>query len=135
MRVCNRKAARFEIGRLRCLVSTFFSGTAGMRYWHFAHSPSNLTSPAPELAPKYPDYRSIFWLMRISAKPVIPYTTMALSRFRLLHIPLNRLHPQRPNRRDHMVVVFTVRAADQRWTAAGDSLDLVTAFLNIRHDL
>ena len=30
MCIHNRKAARFEIGRLRCLVSIFFSGTAGI---------------------------------------------------------------------------------------------------------
>ena len=38
-----------------------------------AHTPSNLTSPAPEPPLKYPIYRSIFCLMRITSKPANPY--------------------------------------------------------------
>ena len=30
MRIRNRKAARFQIGRLSCLVSAFWGGTAGI---------------------------------------------------------------------------------------------------------
>ena len=30
MRIRNRKAARFQIGRLSCLVRAFFSGTVGI---------------------------------------------------------------------------------------------------------
>ena len=113
----------------------FPCGRGDMRYWHFAHTPTILTSSAPEASSQHPIYRSIFWLMRISAKPVIPYTTTPLSHFRLLHIPLDGFHAQRADGGDHMVVIFAVGTADQRGTAAGDSLDLVAAGLNIRHDL
>ena len=34
-----------------------------------------------------------------------------------------------------MIVILTVRTADQRGAAAGDRFDLAAAFLNIRHDL
>ena len=135
MRIRNRKAARFQIGRLSCLVSAFLSGTAVMRYWRFAHTISNLTSSAPETSLKHPIYRSNFWLMRIAAKPANPYAATALSHFQPLHIPLDGFHAQRADGGDHMVIIFAVGTADQRGTAAGDSLDLVAAGLNIRHDL
>ncbi len=94
MRIRNRKASRFQIGRLRCCASAFLSGTAGMRYWHFAHTPSILTSPAPEMPVKHLIYRSNFWLMRTAAKTANPCGTTALSHFRSLHIPLDGFHAQ-----------------------------------------
>ena len=136
MRIRNRKAARFEIGRLRCLVSAFFGGTAGIaRCWHFAHTPSILTSPAPESAPKLPDYRSILGLMRIAAKPAIPYTTTALSYFRLLHIPLDRFHTHGAYGGDDVVVILPVGTTDQRGGHAGNSTDPLVAGGNIVNDL
>ena len=44
-----------------------------------AHTPSLLTSPAPEPPAKHPIYRSIFRPMRTAAKPAIPYTTTTSS--------------------------------------------------------
>ena len=136
MRICNRKAARFEIGRLRCLVSAFFGGTAGIaRCWHFAHTPPNLTSPAPELAPKHPDYRSIFWLMRMAAKPENLCGTTALSHFRLLHIPLDGFHAHGADGGDDVVVVLPVGAADQRGRYAGGGADALVAGGDVVDDL
>lgn len=82
MRIRNRKAARFQIGRLSCLVSAFLRGAVSMRHWRFAHTPSNLTSSAPETSLKHPIYRSNFWLMRTTANPEEACSTTALSHFR-----------------------------------------------------
>ena len=52
-----------------------------------------------------------------------------------VHIPLNRLHPHRPDGGDHMVVILPVGAADQRGGDACNGLHLVVARRHIRHDL
>ena len=105
------------------------------KVWHFAHTPSILTSPAPETPVKHPVCRSIFWLRRTTANPEEACSTTALSHFRLLHLPLDGLHAHGADGGDDMVVVLTVGAADQRGCHAGGGANALVAGGHVLNDL
>lgn len=52
-----------------------------------------------------------------------------------VHIPLDGLHADRADGRDHVVVVFAVGRADEGGAHAGDGLNFVVAGLHIGDDL
>ena len=94
-----------------------------------------MTSPAPETPLKRTVYRSNSWLMRTAFKPTNHCSTTALSRFRLLHIPLDGLHTHSADGGDDVVIILAVGAADQRGRHTGDGTDALIAGGDVRRDL
>ena len=73
--------------------------------------------------------------MRTAFKPTNHCSTTALSRFRLLHIPLDGFHAHGADGGDDVVVVLTVGAADECRRDTGAGADALVAGGNIVDDL
>lgn len=73
--------------------------------------------------------------MRTAFKPTNHCSTTALSRFRLLHIPLDGLHTHSADGGDDVVIILAVGAADQRGRHTGDGTDALIAGGDVRRDL